>query len=810
MSIFSCHRSQSVFVLLLLLSSCFIGRSQNFELFEKFYGNYDYLSFGNTLNTQNNNGSYCDILTSSSADFQLEAGQTLIAAYVYWGGSGSGDLSINFQGTPRDAEEVFSFDHSSGLPFFAARAEVTNILASFGNGTYTVSDLDLTDILPPYCDFALNYGGWAVTVVYEDPSLPLNEVNIFDGFDGVSELSDPLDILLNDLNVVDNTGAKIGFLAWEGDATISVSERLIFNGNIIGNPPLNPDDNAFNGTNSFTNSDELYNMDIDFYNVEDFINPGDTSANIQLTSDQDLVLVNNIVTVLNVISPDAIIAIDDIDIPTACGDRDFSVDYTVSNIGTDIMMTDVPIAFYANTTLVAQSTTTRPLGIGETESGSVSFTVPIDTPADFTLRAVVDDDGTGTGIEYEVDEDNNEACQEIHIAVFPVIPSLPDLEECEVVGPEYFDLTRATTTIDPDETITFHFTEDDAINGENAISNPTEYPLDGGTQEIWVRVDNLECFVTDSFDIEVIFCPLPDATISIDNEINACRFRATSIAYTVYNLESTDVLPANTPIAFYANGILFAQSQTISAIPIDGSESGDIDVIWPLDLPETFTVTASVDDDGTGMEVVEEENELNNLFELEITYQTIDEIDELPNIILCDEGDDTATFNLTQQNDLISVEPEDTITYYTDEVEAIEGVNPIVDPSEYQNVEDPQFIYVRLENETCFTTASFTIRTENCKPIIPEGFSPNGDGINDVFEIPNLLDVYKGFNLKVYSRNGNLIYEGGNDEGYWNGIPNKGILGGSTEVPVGTYYYVLHVNVPDFPKPFIGWVYVNY
>ncbi|MDC7993969.1 gliding motility-associated C-terminal domain-containing protein [Altibacter sp. HG106] len=809
MSIASCKVKKSFLFLLLLAFGC-VGHSQNFELFEKFYGNYDYLSFGNTLNlTENGVGGACDIVTSSAADFQLQTGQNLIAAYLYWGGSGSGDLEVTLQGTTVTSERTFSFTNN-GLPFFAARADVTTILASVGNDTYTLSDLDLTDVIDAYCDFGLNYGGWAVTVVYEDLSLPLNEVNIFEGFDGVSEIGDPLDIILNDLNVVDNTGAKIGFLAWDGDAGIAVSETLSINGNIIGNPPLNPIDNAFNGTNSFTNSDTLYNMDIDFYNIEAFINPGDTSASIRLTSNQDFVLVNNIVTVLNVISPDAVIAIDSFDIPTDCGDRDFTLDYTVSNIGTDIMMTDVPIAFYADDVLVAQSMTTMQLGIGESESGTINFTVPLDTPADFTFRAVVDDDGTGNGIENETDEDNNEATQEVHIAVFPVIPSLTDLEECEVVGPEFFDLTLATTAIDPDETITFHLSATDATNGDNAIINPTSYPLDGGTQTIWVRADNLECFVTDSFELEVVICPLPDATISIDNDINACRFRASTIDYTVYNLESTDVLPANTPIAFYADGILFAQAQTIAPIPIDGSESNTVEVIWPLDLPETFSVTASVDDDGTGMEVVEEENELNNLFEVTITYQTIDPIEALPNIIRCDEGNDTATFNLTQQNDLISDAVEDTITYYIDEIDAFEGVNPITDPAAYQNIEDPQLIYVRLENALCFENASFSIGTENCAPIIPEGFSPNGDGINDVFEIPNLLDVYKGFNLKVFSRNGNLIYEGGNDDGYWNGIPNRGILGGSSEVPVGTYYYVLQVNVPEFPKPFIGWVYVNY
>src|SRR5210317_1334336 len=125
-------------------------------------------------------------------------------------------------------------------------------------------------------------------------SLFLNQVNVFDGMDSVSQGDNEITTTLDNLYVLDNIGAKIGFLAWEGDTALANNETLLINGNLISNPPLNPEDNAFNGTNSFTNSSELFNMDIDFYNIEENINPGDTSATITLTSDQDLVMVNNI------------------------------------------------------------------------------------------------------------------------------------------------------------------------------------------------------------------------------------------------------------------------------------------------------------------------------------------------------------------------------------------------------------------------------------------------------------------------------------------------------------------------------------
>jgi hypothetical protein len=57
-------------------------------------------------------------------------------------------------------------------------------------------------------------------------------------------------------------------------------KTLRVNGNPLSNPPLNPVNNAFNGTNSFTGSNTLYNMDLDVYNIQNNIKIGDTSAKI--------------------------------------------------------------------------------------------------------------------------------------------------------------------------------------------------------------------------------------------------------------------------------------------------------------------------------------------------------------------------------------------------------------------------------------------------------------------------------------------------------------------------------------------------
>ncbi len=808
---------KSHYFIFFLLFFCIIGISeaQEVALFQQFNGQYDYLAFGNTLNTGENTGAVpptpCEILTSSSAPFALQPGQSLVAAYLYWAGSGRGDLQVNFNGTQVTSQRTFSDSLSDEFVYFAAFADVTSIVAASGNGTYTLSELDLTDIIAAYCGNTTNFAGWAVTVIYEDATLPLNQVSIFDGLESVSSTNNSLDIQLDNLNVLDNIGARIGFTAWEGDQSLAVMETLLINGNLISNPPLNPADNAFNGTNSFTNQSNIYNMDIDSYSIENNISPGDTSALISLTSGQDFVMINNVVTVLNSELPDATITIDDTVGGLVCGNRDITLDYTVYNVNsTDELPSNTPIAFYANNTLVGQAETTTILPIGGQESGSIDLTIPENLAADFVLRAAVDDNGSGASTVNEINEDNNNFTLDYHLLVFPNLNALQDLERCDAVGIELFDLNDALSQVDPNLIVTFHLTQDDATNNINPITDPENFENTDNPQTIYVRADNTECNITDSFTVEVIICPLPDATIELIDNLIACRGRDFNFDYTVFNTLGTASLPAATPIAFYIDSVLVGQSMTQNDIPIGGSEVGNVTISLDETIPDTFIILAIVDDAGDGTGIVEELDETNNEFTSMVMFKSIPAITDLPNLTACNVGFGSAIFDLTVQDDLISTNDEDIINYFTSADNAISNQFPIEIPAEYQSSGGIQTIFVRLDTEICFTIASFMVITENCPPFIPQGFSPNNDNINDEFEISGLLNIFKNFELKLYSREGNLIFEGTQEDGFWDGIPNTGLLFDSTLVPVGTYFYVLYLNDEQYPDAFTGWVYINY
>jgi gliding motility-associated-like protein len=75
---------------------------------------------------------------------------------------------------------------------------------------------------------------------------------------------------------------------------------------------------------------------------------------------------------------------------------------------------------------------------------------------------------------------------------------------------------------------------------------------------------------------------------------------------------------------------------------------------------------------------------------------------------------------------------------------------------------------------------------------IPEAFSPNGDGINDTFEVVNITNFGKA-SLKVYNRWGNLVYKSDNYKNTWDGTSNASMAIGS-KLPDGTYYYIIEFS----------------
>lgn len=82
-------------------------------------------------------------------------------------------------------------------------------------------------------------------------------------------------------------------------------------------------------------------------------------------------------------------------------------------------------------------------------------------------------------------------------------------------------------------------------------------------------------------------------------------------------------------------------------------------------------------------------------------------------------------------------------------------------------------------------------------PLIPNIFSPNGDGIHDRWEIA-FLESYPGCTVDIYNRYGQVVYHSVGYDKPWDGTVN------GKPVPVGTYYYI--VNPKNGRQQYSGYV----
>jgi Right handed beta helix region/SdrD B-like domain len=216
----------------------------------------------------NNNGNYIEYVNpissgtsgfnSSSADFTLPANAKIKFAGLYWGAKTDrgNDANGNSNGTaaitPSDKNKV-QFKIGSGAyqtittsnntptattngvdvsgTAYHAFYDVTSLVDSQVSGTtktYSVADIQA----------GLGgdrYSGWSLIIVYDDPTEPWRELNVFDGFATVGN-NDPATTTISGFNVpaTGSFKAEFGAFAYEGDMGTS-GDTFSINNVAIGN-----------------------------------------------------------------------------------------------------------------------------------------------------------------------------------------------------------------------------------------------------------------------------------------------------------------------------------------------------------------------------------------------------------------------------------------------------------------------------------------------------------------------------------------------------------------------------------------------
>jgi gliding motility-associated-like protein len=84
----------------------------------------------------------------------------------------------------------------------------------------------------------------------------------------------------------------------------------------------------------------------------------------------------------------------------------------------------------------------------------------------------------------------------------------------------------------------------------------------------------------------------------------------------------------------------------------------------------------------------------------------------------------------------------------------------------------------------CTKNFNINVHSQTCKIYIPNGFTPNGDGKNDVFRIPQGIQIQLN-EFSIFDRWGNKVFSTTNSSIGWDGNSN------GKDCPAGTYVYII-------------------
>jgi gliding motility-associated-like protein len=480
-----------------------------------------------------------------------------------------------------------------------------------------------------------------------------------------------------------------------------------------------------------------------------------------------------------------------------CDDEPFNSSETfdltsdqASTLGSQTL-SDVNVTYY-------QSQAAADAGVAGTE---------ISTPATYVTSSRTEE------IFIRVADANDLGCYDttsfiLTIVDLPDLGTAADLTICDanVAGnATSFDLTSQQASflgaiVPGDVDITYYTNSADAEAGISGteIGTPTDYLSTEDAATIFVRVQerNAGCFSTASFTLNY-------SDVAFDG----------ALPY-----ELCDTFPYDSTEVF---DLTLLESEFLSSI-----DANDVSV--------TYYTTAAAATSGTpGTEITDPANYTNTAVD-ETLFVRVEDADSSScfitgdiNLILldappigspmdlvaCDEApfDLRLEFDLSLQDDSVLGglnSTEYSVAYFISEQDAVNNNNQL---STLYTAGTGDVIFARLtDNLTgCDNITTFTITVEGCEVIFPEGFSPNNDGTNETFEIPN-IEQYANFELKVFNRLGSVVFETtASNYTEFNGIPNTGLNSGDGLLPVGTYFYVMKFNEPGL-QDIASWLYINY
>ena len=288
-----------------------------------------------------------------------------------------------------------------------------------------------------------------------------------------------------------------------------------------------------------------------------------------------------------------------------------------------------------------------------------------------------------------------------------------------------------------------------------------EYILDNGTTSTTQTSTTFTSIAPGTYTLVahdlITGCFSDPFTFTIDPFVFANPVTTFTYVSPVCIIDSVNPLPDTSVVGFNSGGTFTGNN---SNIVIDPS-TGEVDL--SLSFPGTYIITYTFAQDLTNCI-----NSGTSQFELVINAA---EIPTFNDVEVCVNSD----FQLPLQS--------------------LEGYSGTWSPAIVDVSVVGSTTYYFTPNTSCNQVGELTVLVENCT--IPKGISPNGDGLNDNWDLSS-FNVKK---VEIFNRYGKEVYSKTNYVDEWVGKSNNG-----NELPDGTYYFVIQFN--DMASK-TGWIYIN-
>jgi len=434
----------------------------------------------------------------------------------------------------------------------------------------------------------------------------------------------------------------------------------------------------------------------------------------------------------------------------------------------------------------------------------------------------------------------------------PEIVTPGDLSTCDTAGSgeAVFDLTSVIPEVlngqSPNNfNITFHLSQLEAEVNLNAIALPSAYTNTSNPETVFVRVEKASepsCFAVVDFDIVVN--PAVNFDLNIPSVVSVCDgdpfpeldgtpqnpdIDLNFVSYSWADAQGT-VLSTNPIFMPMAEG---GYSLTVALEPCDATTVGfvavryeqpmfdlgadtcagpntlldatpdnyaieDVSFVWLLDgeeIADADQATYNPTTQGSYTAIVsvggcaaEQTVTVGPELSLSLAEECVPDAGTLKQALVATSGSGAGSFQWSENGN---------------DIEGATSSTLIINWGT-QSSGDPRTFTVTLSEANCSTSETLTVTQFNC--VIPQGISPNGDGLNDCFDLAFIADRFGAFSVDIYNRYGTNVFSQNNYINEFCGVDKDG-----SDLITGTYYYVIKFAEPntEYGELVTGWVYVN-